>query len=190
MSSESPKWIALIFSIIAITISGLSWWESRQNRIINQEVNRPILKVAGVSLSKDISPVVGSFKKETGIIIKGSAFTTTVWFKVKIANVGKSTATLYHVQIESFIPPRIGSPFEENTCKSEHPVFSVGAPGIEMVPGSEESFRGSVNLTKECDSLTVYVSCLVTYSDTITARQYFQTLVEEVELSPKKIPLN
>lgn len=84
MPSESPKWIALTLSVIAVTISCLSWWESHRVRVLNEAVNRPVLviadgtngaRVAGIRVDDTESPLY-------------AAFSTT------LHNSGKVTATI------------------------------------------------------------------------------------------------
>ncbi|MDX6382439.1 MAG: hypothetical protein QOK48_12 [Blastocatellia bacterium] len=92
MASESPKWIALVLSLIAISISGLSWWESHRNRIINEDVNRPILVIDSFTYDKDAAEM-------------GNDNHIWVVFNVTTKNIGKVTALLTKCNATVEIPP-------------------------------------------------------------------------------------
>jgi hypothetical protein len=47
-TADKPHHISLVLSILAMIISGFSWWESRSNRLINEEINRPVLSLADI----------------------------------------------------------------------------------------------------------------------------------------------
>jgi hypothetical protein len=83
MASESPKWIALVLSILAIAISSLSWWEAHRNRIINEEINRPVLTIS-------VDDVSDAYVHEPGL---------SFVYRATIKNEGKTVAKILSAEI-------------------------------------------------------------------------------------------
>src|SRR5260370_6342869 len=86
MTSESSKWIPICLSILAIVISSLSWWESHRGRVINEDINRPILTVAPIDVNTDLM-----------------SDQIPATFVIKLKNGGKAPAVLSSVTIEPFM---------------------------------------------------------------------------------------
>src|SRR5882672_3019026 len=116
MPSESPKWIALVLSIFAITISGLGWWESHRNRLINEEINRPILKANGFYNSG---------------LFSWSGDKIWISLDLKLKNEGKVTAVVNDVKVETgeVLGDKKGCRF---TAESD-----IENPSFEVLPGAE-----------------------------------------------------
>jgi hypothetical protein len=147
---------------------------------MNEGINRPILKSTSITVTKD-KDIPNKFVKNS-----------TIHFEITATNIGKSTAILYNARIEA--EPKEWVEDQANTCTITRSAKSIvdDESGTEFLPGTQLSFVGSAGISKECKNLSTLkfiVSGLFTYSDAITGRQYFQDLVEDVEVSPKTIPV-
>jgi hypothetical protein len=160
MPSESPKWLPLVLSLVAIAVSGLSWWESHRNRVINEEVNRPLLSVTTIAAEAS-EPKAGRLY---------------MFFTVKLKNNGKGTANVSDVIIE----PRLA--LQPNGCEIV-PLGKVDNTRFEVLPGFEQSFEYVTSVTLDCKKdARVYfgLRLLITYTDSGSGREYFQTFIEGV----------
>lgn len=163
MSLESPRWLALGLSLVAITVSGLSWWESHRNRVINEEVNRPLLSVSTVTAEAG--------EPEAGRLL--------IFFTIKLKNSGKGTASVSNVIVEPHLA------LQSNGCEIV-PLDNFENSRFEVLPGFEESFDHVTSVTLDCKKAeSVYFSLrlLTTYTDSASGREYFQTFNEGVASS-------
>jgi len=156
MKPDSFRWLPLVLATLAIVISCLGWWESHRNRIINEEINRPVL-VASTPVVEELS---------LGVPIRQIKVT------VKLKNIGKSTA-----QVEDLgVLPFVGA--ADLTCKFDsHFDWDTSTKGLEILAGSEDSFERVIQLPPECgQAARLYVRVLTTvyYSDAVTGRLFHQ----------------
>lgn len=173
-TADKPHHLSLVLSIGAIIISSLSWWEGHQNRIINEEINRPVLSIARTD--QDVGSV---FIPNSG----GSVYS----FYVDVKNIGKATATILKANVE----PRILYPTD--TC-NRIPYDTNGMDDVlnrdEVLPGMEKTLFGEVILPKACEQLQVLKfqqSVTITYRDVATGREYYQGFVSSIEISPVEL---
>ena len=177
MSSESPKWIALVLSVFAITISGLSWWESHRNRLVAEEVNRPIL-----SDSKGFEITVNRNIGSTG----------QMEWRVLLKNTGKQTASIdrgrFQHQIVNVSP---------NDCsivnKTDGVLHGASFPQHPIPAGEEAAVVGHIELSQNCDSVKLLVFIVdleIIYTDP-GGREYIQHFDGVVPLTKEgKSPRN
>src|SRR5467141_1485338 len=130
MPSESPKWIALALSLVAITISGLSWWESHRGRVMNEELNRPVL-----ALSKEIEIVAHPMTNQS-----------VIGFTASLKNVGKTTAIINNLEWESaLLKTDINCPIKD--------AHIIPAPQpISILPGAEVALTKSAYIRPNCEN--------------------------------------
>lgn len=141
---EPPKLIPIILSSIALIVSGLSWWESHRVRLINEEINRPVLSVS--SIQYEASRWESTESK--GVRVR---------FNIKLKNTGKFTAQLYRYEIESYLPSLYSGPCIE---------FPLGMSAFEfpeeILPGTEFKLRGSAyindDIEPECREFPIKVN--------------------------------
>jgi len=158
MKSEPSKWLPIVLSLSAIGISGFSWWEAHRGRLINEEINRPVLEAAkGVRFN-----MFRGDPAEVNIV-------------VPIRNVGKTTAIMNLLLFES------GLTSESLDCtyskvKDEDTADFSG----DILPGSEGWVRKRVSLS-QCQNpskLEFWLSLKLTYTDPISGKTYSQKLYE------------
>jgi hypothetical protein len=81
---EEPKphlW-TIVLSVVAIVVSVLSYWESYRSRLLNEELNRPLVRIIAVDA---YGPVLGKF--ETASVKQENDFS------LQLRNSGKAFAT-------------------------------------------------------------------------------------------------
>jgi|ERR1051325_596033 hypothetical protein len=162
MSSESPKWIALVLSIFAITISSLSWWESHQARLINQEINRPLLQLDEVKLERSKS------------------FSELTFY---LSNIGKSTARV--TKVEYLSVARIWNETGPNCFFYGGPFRGqdFGRPDDDLLAGGRDQFHLQVK-EKECEPHEYVLGAfIVDYINPTTSAAYRQRFEQRLELS-------
>jgi len=74
---QSPKWLPILISVIALGVSGLSLWESHRSRTLNEDVNRPVLQLTDVT--------------HNTISSNGKGFAR---LRINLKNIGRATAML------------------------------------------------------------------------------------------------
>lgn len=174
--ADRPHHISLTIAIIALIISCLSWWESHQGRIINEEVNRPVLSLAGIETD------AGKLR-----IFKSPHIPLV--FVVRLKNTGRVTARITEAKVE---PGQFAS---DKVCET-HP-DSSREPGIlnqfehgttnprEMLVGVEQSISGIVSLSKACLEVPLLrfgVTVTVRYVDVASGKEYSQTFEENIDV--------
>lgn len=131
--SDPPKLVPIILSVFALAISCLSLWISNRGRLINEEVNRPVLALTSVKIGVLHPPDKDEQERLLYLLIV-----------VKLKNLGKSTA---HIQGLS-LTPQIW--FGENGCE----IIQPGSYNIQdlnfILPGMEGIFSYQIQLTKNC----------------------------------------
>src|SRR5882724_3419724 len=161
MASESPKWIALVLSLIAIVVSGLSWWESHRNRIIAEGVNRPILVVDSVTSDWKITGLVAS---------------KDIWgsFEVTTRNTGKVTALLTNHDATAKIEP--GS----QHCEILQQVSEL-EPTVDIASGTTFRFGQSIRLSPECKEgkFRFLLTIELKYRDATSGQEYSSVDLKE-----------
>lgn len=168
MPSESPKWIALVLSLIAIIISGLSWWESHTGRRINEEVNRPILTLIDFS-----SPSVSQGKDHLSVKINYT-----------FRNVGKVAATARVVTIQSTPTLRTFCHILLSEKESERHVY------FEPLPGLDRTISEQLEVSQDCEEdgklILDNIMMIVEYSDPVSGNLFSQVFTPKLELNLKE----
>jgi hypothetical protein len=167
-TSESPKWIALVLSIVAITISGLSWRESRRSRLGNEAVNRPILTIGGARL--EIDQLNNRFPDQyplDGAIV------------AKLENRGKTTAVLTVARVDPNDLHRV--------CEFKYLNLVTTPLGEESFPGIEQSLYIPGTFEAPCTGI-FSLPVTLTYTDVGTGIEYSQTLSLTLEITPQNLP--
>ena len=168
-SSGSPSWIPIFTSVVALIISGLSLWESHRNRKINEELNRPVLSVAFRDVRSTWSESV-----YIGDVIGIEIFTS-------LKNAGKATATVSRAEIN----PNFKNPSGDCRLLSSNP--SASRRGFEVLAGQDTEISGNLSVTPACEKspvLNFELNIKVDYTDDSSGKQYSQSFVEKVDLSP------
>jgi hypothetical protein len=166
MSSESPKWIALVLSILAITISGLSWWESHRGRVINEAVSRPVLSVK----AEVVQATYDSDRVQVSL-------------NVKLKNDGKAAALLTGGAVEPVLKFR--------DCDTQ--LLEQDAFAGEILPGQERRFESRLSLKSEACKNRPWldVTLNVSYKDSGSGTEYSQTFqwtMKLMEISDLSMP--
>jgi len=172
MPSESPKWIALVLSLAAITISALSWWEARRGRIVNEGVNRPVLVLTKTEAK-------GSWQEPEYFRDEEAA---EVSFHLVFKNIGKSEAVFKLVQVRPGFTDRVFS-----KC-TKLPDRSAAVLQDNLLPGLESEVVWSGELPPGCKYAPImkfYLEILVAYADT-NGQQHLQAFNDSVSLSGQK----
>lgn len=171
--TDPPKLIPILISVVALSISCLSWWESHRGRLINEEINRPILSLVKI----DPNPVRADVFRFPEQVIS---------FDISIKNIGKSTAELDDINVEV---TRVSNKFDkcEQRKDIEKGLSDVGDAykNVFLLPGVEQNISGNAVMTNECDSETGFrfsVSVKVDYTDVVTNQKYSQFLGQQVDV--------
>ena len=168
MKTEFLKWLPIVLSVIAVAISSISLWESHRNRVINEEINRPILAAN--------TPVFEGLHSNSKDGIRVT---------VKLKNVGKSTARLEDLEIW----PRVTA-FNPQ-CKIDRDVEFEGIWGLptEILAGSENTFQKPFALTPECEKVSklfISVHAVAIYADAGSGRLFRQVFETDLHSWPSK----
>jgi hypothetical protein len=154
MPSESPKWIALVLSVVALIISGLSWWESHRGRVINEAVSRPVLTIKQAYAHQ---ATYGEDRVEVGLF-------------VTLRNDGKAGALLTGGVVEPVLMVR-------RDCDLR--LMEPAAFTEEILPGQEREFVSLLSLkaSSACKdrSLQLDVTLKASYKDSGSGTEYSQT---------------
>jgi hypothetical protein len=178
-TADKPHHISLILSIAAIVISSLGWWESHSNRVINEEVNRPVLLVSSVQYNA---------RRESNQYFTG----INIDFKITLKNTGKITAKLFKQVVEADLENNRGS----GRCIE----FPLGDEGLEseqeILPGMETELTGHASvgddIEPECRNFPLHIDLFIRtlYSEGIADKPYNQFLVEKLDIPQDKVVVN
>lgn len=174
--ADRPHYVSIVLSIVAVAISCLSWWESSRNRLLNEEINRPVLSIASID-------------KALGAVEIPESHGSIYSFSVHLKNNGKSTARTVDGDVMVYFD---GS--SDTACRhipwDMGPMWKEQLNRPEALPGIEEELFGEITLTPACEkseSLRFQLFTTVTYEDVNSGRQYFQRFANVVRLSPKEL---
>lgn len=177
VASDSPKWIALVLSVVAIVASTLSWCETRrnriineQNKIINEEVNRPLLTL--------------TLLQTTTFVPERSPGDPEVEFTVTLENDGKMQASIYktlaNVTLHQSTIDRLKG------CEIKTYQSKVGPQQLDILPSSEKRVDFKATFSSACTKgeVVVDVAINVTYKapDGTEYAQILTTRVDELAL--------
>lgn len=158
MKSEPSKWLPILLSLVAVGISSLSWWESHRGRVINEETNRPQLrleeKYANTALEK------------IGLTLK---------------NVGKTPAKLTKLILNETHTP---SQFFPNPCLLDKSL-SFDTSEMEILPGDEVSLSSKASFHNEGFCLVLSGEAGVEYRNSVTGVRYFQSIEVNIQIESK-----
>jgi hypothetical protein len=171
-TADKPHYLSLIFSILAIVVSCFSWWESHSNRLISEEVNRPILSV-------------GNIESKYGETLGNGE--VVIVFDLALKNTGKFAAKVDKYVLEPILI-NSGSRCIPNSIlgKSLDKVPSTAGP--EILAGQETHLLGNATLSSECAKLPILeylVDLSVSYADT-TGKPYVQNFLQHINMSLTK----
>jgi hypothetical protein len=177
MKSEPSKWLPVLLSLIAIGISVLSWREACQERIINEETNRPLLRLDDESHLTYL-PI-----------------THQITFELKLKNIGETTSRVTNVDFKQDILIIEGK--TQGDCFMNNFTFPIEA-GSEILPGDELSLTTWI-YTKEnglspramvkahgCENKPeqkIYAKINIKYSNPANDRRYSQTFDKSFTLT-------
>ncbi len=171
IKSEPSKWLPIAFSLLAVLISCLSWWEAHRARTLAQDVNRPVLQFDRISCEVQSALRPG----ETDTVVH-----------VRVKNVGKATASLDKSDIVFLLPKNL----ENCTLSAGFGADYVGGlDGNEILVGFSYTLTEYVSASSGCQkfsSLGVGFLIDVEYSDASGA-SYSQRLRESAQI-PLKLP--
>lgn len=88
--ADHPHWWTISLSIVALVVSAFSYMESHRSRLLNEEVNRPLVRVTGITPT---GPVLGKFESE------GPRQTNS--FSLNIRNSGKAFANDVKINLKA-----------------------------------------------------------------------------------------
>lgn len=174
--SDPPKLTPIVISLIAVTISCLSWYESHRGRMINEEINRPILSLSSIEIESAVYSM--PFRDYEDRVI--------LFFTAKVKNVGKSTAVVRRTEIT----PTFFRESPGTGCKIIPEIDRITNYNQEKEPilaGAEEEYVGDIQLTLACEQKSSWdfkVEALIDYGDVATGHTYSQTLSKRIEVSP------
>jgi hypothetical protein len=123
--SDPPKLVPIVISVVALTVSVLSWLESHKGRLINEEINRPVLSLSNPSGTREIRDWV----KKDDVRIR---------FSADLNNTGNSRAQIQFIRIEG----HPGWALQES-CRGQHPV-DLPSEYEDLFPGQSRFVGNSV----------------------------------------------
>lgn len=147
MSSESPKWIALALSLIALTISSLSWWEAHQVKLMNEEINQAIFEAEDLRIT--------SYATKDQIVAN---------FNIPLKNIGKFTAMVHLIDMQ----PRLVNPAKN--CAVQPPNNLTVFTGVEILPGTNGTISRVFILSPGCEKQEFTADLRAWYVDVINQR--------------------
>lgn len=164
---------AVITSIAAIVISGLSWWESRRSRIVSEAVSRAILHVASATITEAMSG--------GGTIL------------LRIENVGKSLAREVELKCRSCCIPNPGlqATWAEFSGQLDTSVQSIPMGEIPPQIAKQESVVFKLpqeKLNEEWPALVILVVDLH-YTDSASGSNYTDHLSLSTVIRGEGIPI-
>jgi len=171
--SDPPKLIPILISLIAVTISCLGWWESHRGRLINEEINRPILTATSITMQR-----IGSLVFE-----KGSPYAYPIMIRITVKNVGKSSAVVQATNINFGMFPN-----DPAGCNSRIAVEESSSTTV--LPGMESTFSQVVDLSNAClqkKEMAVDLNANVIYVDAGSGSQYKQHFSKLTVFSPMEL---
>jgi hypothetical protein len=168
--ADHPHWWTIILSVVAIVVSGLSFWESYRSRVLNEAVNRPLVRVTGITST---GPVLGNFKSE-GLRQENS-------FSLNIHNSGKAFANDVKVNLKAQVDDsRTGkgflqfSDFADSTTNSE----TIG----DLAPEDDYQLTTWASILKDnptvafgdhaVNMVSLYIKGNVSYTNPINGARY------------------
>jgi hypothetical protein len=91
--ADHPHWWTIILSVVAIVVSSFSYLESHRSRLLNEAVNRPLVRVVSISVG---NPALGK--------VQPNGPRLPNYYGIRIRNSGKSFAdrvkVTYKAQLE------------------------------------------------------------------------------------------
>jgi hypothetical protein len=177
--ADRPHHISLALAIIALVVSCLSWWESHQGRIINEEANRPVLSVAGIETDAGATRLWKSPDIPLTVV-------------VRLKNTGRVTARITEAKVE---PDQFASDIVCETRPDPNDAlgylnrFERVKPWTynprEMLVGVEESISGMLVLSRAClevPLLKIVVTVTVRYVDVASGKEFSQNFDDHIEV--------
>lgn len=172
--ADPIRWIPIVLSAIALTISYWGWRESHRGRLINEEINRPVLTFSKIETTYATS--------------SPEASETVVMFRVVLKNTGRFTARIQEGRVT---PIFLGNSnrdcqFISLTHTDKIQTHMSGAP-TEILSDMEGTFMGSIIVSSACNNLSIsfFVTTEVEYYDNLSAsdKRYKQRFSQSVNAS-------
>src|ERR1043165_2685354 len=163
-TTEPSKWLPIALSVLAIIVSGLSLWESHRGRLINEEVNRPILQIDSITHN-------------------------TVWsnrdfvrLRIHLKNIGKTTAVLDQWTV--LVLPEAVENCELKTLDPKESV-ETGVQQKEIFAGLSQPLIQDVGISgcKNVSKTSLFLPIVVEYVDAGSGHRYSQNLLGSVQIT-------
>jgi len=162
--------VSLVVSIFAFVIGFLSWSETRRNRIINEDVNRPLLKADGFKLRGTSWDIKDRIVVQLGFMVK---------------NVGKGTAVVSSltdapIEVEIFN--------ESNDCKLIETHDQYRLKDFHLLPDTDFGILVTAIVSRNCEKrpeLKLPMIVNLEYANEATGKIYdTQVLTTTAVISP------
>jgi len=173
--SDPLRWIPLVISAIALTISYLGWRESHKGRLINEEINRPVLMM----VSSGVKSYAYRHPEKGGIVFSIDA---------TLKNTGKSKAS----SIRSWFG-RIKLSPESDECKqisAPEETLLYAQSNEDVLPGIEQLLRGHPLVSNGCaemKEIRFHFFVALYYKDELSGREYDQSFHGSITVSPAEL---
>ena len=172
-----PAWFSVVVSLIALTVSGLSFWESHLTRALNVETNRAVLM-----LDRTTSGLTRHSTWNPGDDI-------TLESNVRVKNIGRVTATIQKMVIEHWRMPdsRRGCAVEITSAEQASPMIMhrFGEP-TDLPPGTTKELWVRVSLPHACEKAwensNINLSIDVEYTDAASGKRYKENFLESTRV--------
>ena len=146
-SNTRLKALPVLISVVALIISFFGWCDAHRGRLINEEVNRPILTVVSIQPDGEIS---------------NSEF-IDIYMRVRLRNSGRVTAGVNRL---AMLPALMHS---SGVCMFEFLNIKDGISNtiekVDIAPGTEEVLSRRFSVLKSCKMMRFQADVSVGYLD-------------------------
>jgi hypothetical protein len=167
------KFLAILISVIALVISSFSWWESHRSRLVNEEINRPILSLTSVEIESDVY----SLSAENYVA------RVYLFFTARVKNLGKSTA----VVSKSEVKPEFFDSSKRCRIIKNYDEEAPSNGGEPILSGGEATYTGAIALSLPCEEKPSWdfgLDIKLEYVDAGSGKAYSQQFDKIVKVSP------
>jgi hypothetical protein len=168
--ADHPHWWTITLSMIAVVVSSLSYWESHRVRVLNEQTNRPLVRVGDIAL---IGPVLGRIASDESRLPNS--------YSVNLRNSGKLFASgvvvEYRAQLQDM---RVGAgllKFSDIPMET-HDTQSIG----DLAPEDEYQLSAWIWVLKDnptipfgdhrLNMVSIYIKGVVTYTNPVDGARY------------------
>jgi hypothetical protein len=171
--ADHPHWWTIILSIVALIVSIFSYAESHRSRLLNEELNRPLVRVKGVDVN---GPVVAPAQ------VNGPRQENS--YSLRIRNSGKSFAT----NIKLTFRAQLDDTREGNNLarfSDFRNATSISEPIGDLAPDDEYSFSFWASVLKDPPTIpfgdhrvsmvSLYTKGEIAYTNSINGARYTES---------------